>query len=295
MLKKRIAVLALLAAGLLILTSCSINVGSLVEDILGQDQVNSPGDVVNPDDDDDQGPGDDYAGPGSPDGEGDGGDEGDTPGDDGDEGDTPGETPEDDDSSGNGGGVWTILIDDGFDAELVVPDAGISYLVNIQVGMMAEKQGGTSARGIYTGTIQVEMAIDEESFIAAINSLGGGEIITSMQSNIEIQTAEVTFSVDEYDLEAMTDANAQFTDDNGIHIIPPLTQPQGMVISSFSPQVTQTISLRGEEGSGFGSGGGGGEVPFLIEINSDDSAKLYLPRLLSMMSQNSFRGRLERP
>ncbi|MDD3074734.1 MAG: hypothetical protein PHS56_09985, partial [Eubacteriales bacterium] len=227
-------------------------------------------------------------GPATP-GDDDNGDEGDK----GDENDTPGEDPGDDDEDGGEGTVWTILVEDGFEGELKTP-LGVSYLVYIHVGLYAEKEGGTSPRGIYQGNIEITTEINEESFIAAMNSLGG-EPITGMESNISIETAEVAFSVVEYDANSMIDANAQFSSGDTPPMIAHLMPPQGMVISSFSPVVTQSIVIRAGEGSGSTNVGGAGEVPFLIDISSEGRVKLYLPRLLQMMNRNTFSGRLERP
>ena len=278
MLEKSTAVLVLLMAGLLLLTSCTGNLRGLAKNILGRDifghsEDNPPGE-------------DDQLDPGGE------GPEDEGNGDEGDENDPPAETPqEDDDDAENEGTVWTILVDDGFEGELVT-NLGVSYLVYIHVGLFAEKEGGTSPRGIYRGTIEITTEINEESFIAAMNSLGG-DPITSMESNIGIETSEVTFSVDEYEAEAMVDAYAKYAGSNAPPKIARLVQPQGMAISSFSPVVTQSIVIKAGEGSGSTNVGGAGEVPFLIEISSDDRVKLYLPRLLQMMSRCTFEGRLE--
>ena len=283
--KKSIAVLVLLMAGLLFLTACTSNLRGLAKNILGRD-------ILGPSEDNPEGPGEDNqldpggGGPATPGDDDNGGDEGD-------ENDTPGEDPGDDDEDGGEGTVWTILVDDGFEGELKTP-LGVSYLVYIHVGLFAEKEGGTSPRGIYRGTIEITTEINEESFIAAMNSLGG-EPITDMESNISIETAEVTFSVVEYDADSMIDANAQFSSGNTPPMIAHLMPPQGMVISSFSPVVTQSIVIRAGEGSGSTNVGGAGEVPFLIDISFEGQVKLYLPRLLQMMNRNTFSGRLERP
>ena len=275
MLKKSTAVLVLLMAGLLLLTSCTGNLRGLAKNILGRD-------VFGPSEDNPPGE-DDQLDPGG---------EGPEDEDSGDENDPPGENPqEDDDDAGNEGKVWTILVDDGFEGELKTP-LGISYLVSMHVGLYAEKEGGTSSRGIYRGTIEVTTEINEESFIAAMNSLGG-DPITSMESNIGIETSEVTFSVDEYEAEAMVDAYAKYAGSNAPPKLARLVQPQGMAISSFSPVVTQSIVIKAGQGSGSTNVGGAGEVPFLIEINASGSVKLYLPRMLQMMSRCTFEGRLE--
>ena len=281
--KKSIAVLVLLMAGLLFLTACTSNLRGLAKNILGRD-------ILGPSEDNPEGPGEDNqldpggGGPATP------GDD-DNVGDEGDENDSS-ENPQEDDDDGDGG-TWTILVDDGFEGELKTPD-GFSYLVYFHVGLFAEKEGGTSPRGIYQGNIEITTEINEESFIAAMNSLGG-EPITGMESNISIETAEVTFSVVEYDANSMIDANAQFSSGNTPPMIAHLMPPQGMVISSFSPVVTQSIVIRAGEGSGSTNVGGAGEVPFLIDISSEGRVKLYLPRLLQMMNRNTFSGRLERP
>ena len=280
--KKSTAVLVTLLVGLLFLTACASNLRGLAKNILGRDILGSskdnpevPGEDMDPRGDGPATPGDDDNG-----------------GDEGDENDTPGEDPGDDDDDWDGG-IWTILVDDGFEGELKTP-LGISYLVYIHVGLYAEKEGGTSPRGIYQGTMEITTEINEESFIAAMNSLGG-EPITGMESNISIETAEVTFSVVEYDADSMVDANAQFCSGNAPPMIAHLMPPQGMVISSYSPVLTQSIVIRAGEGSGSTNVGGAGEVPFLIDISSEGRVKLYLPRLLQMMNRNTFSGRLERP
>lgn len=276
--KKSTPVLVILLAGLLFLTACTSNLRGLAKNILGRDILGSSED--NHEDNPLDPGGEGTATPGDDDNGGDEGDENDSS-----------ENPQDDGEDGDGG-IWTILVDDGFEGELVT-NFGISYLVYIHVGLFAEKEGGTSPRGIYRGTIEITTEINEESFIAAMNSLGG-EPITSMESNISIETAEVTFSVVEYDANSLIDANAQFAGGNAPPIIAHLTQPQGMAISSYSPVLTQSIVIRAGEGSGSTNVGGIGEVPFLIDIFADDHVNLYLPRLLQMMNRDNFSGRLER-
>ncbi len=276
--KKKLVILAFLVVGLLILTSCTFKFGNLPE---GVDTLHPSGEG-NQEDPGQQDPGGE--GPATP-----GDDDSDN---EGDENDAPGENPQDDGDAGDEG-IWTILVDDGFEGELVSP-AGVSYLVYIHVGLFAEKEGGTSPRGIYRGTMEITTEINEESFIAAMNSLGG-DPITSMESNISIETAEVTFSVVEYDAESMIDANAQFSSGNAPPMIVHLMPPQGMAISSYWPVLTQSIVIRAGEGSGSTNVGGAGEIPFLLDISSEDRVKLYLPRLLPMMNRNTFSGRLEPP
>lgn len=281
--KKSTAVLVLLLASLLFLTSCTSNLRGFAKNILGRDIFGGSEDIP-------EGPSEDN--PLDP-----GGEDSATPGDDdngdneGDENDPSGENPGDGHEDGNEGTVWTILVDDGFEGELKT--SLISYLVYFHVGLYAEKEGGTSPRGIYRGTIEITTEINEESFIAAMNSLGG-EPITSMESNISVETAEVTFSIEEYDAEAMVDAYAQYTSSTTPPMIAHLITPQGMAISSFAPVVTQSIVIRAGEGSGSTNVGGVGEVPILIDISSDSKVKLYLPRLLQMLNRCTFSGKLER-
>lgn len=187
--------------------------------------------------------------------------------------------------------VWTINIEDGFEAELKMPEMP-GYLVRNDVKLLAQKLEGESIYGEYKGTIEFHTKINEQSFINAMNSFAPDAPITSFSSEVNIQTAEVTFTVVPYDSDALTNANTTFATQNTPPMIQPLVTPRGMTISSYKTTASQTISLTAEDGYGSSSGSGGAETPFLIRIDTTGGATLYLPRMLMAYQYNTFSGKI---
>jgi hypothetical protein len=186
---------------------------------------------------------------------------------------------------------WDIHIDDGFDSELTVPNAGFSYNINTHIVLDAKKKGGETAEGEYTGTLTIETSIDEESFIEAMKKMGA-EDITGMDSYVDIKTADIKFSVAPYNHDEFNSANNAFKPAGIPSMVVPLVQPQGMAITSYTPAASQSVSVTAEKGFGFGFGSGGEEMPLLIKIGSDGAVTAYFPKMLQFGMRNYFMGEL---
>jgi hypothetical protein len=187
--------------------------------------------------------------------------------------------------------AWDIHIDDGFDSELSVPNAGFSYMVNTHIVLDANKDGGTTAEGEYTGTLNIETSIDEQSFLDAMKKMGAEDIV-DMSSFIDIKTADVKFTVTPYNYDEFASANNVYKPSGAPPMVAPLVQPQGMAITSYTPSASQSVSITAEGGFGFGFGSGGEEMPLLIQISSDGTATAYFPKMLQFGMRNDFDGEL---
>lgn len=186
---------------------------------------------------------------------------------------------------------WQFDIDDQFDTPLKVPNTNISYMTNYHVVLDAHKVGGSAVTGNYEGTLKMEMAIDKASFMSAMKA--EGIPITDFNSNIEVKTIDVKFSVVPYQIDEINEAKYAFTP-NGTISIPSLIQAQAMAISSTQTSTSGNMNIQAEDG-GYGSAvlsDESGNIPYVIEVRPDGAAALYLPRMLSMCDRNWFKGAL---
>lgn len=188
--------------------------------------------------------------------------------------------------------AWEFIIDDGFDTNLKVPGTGISYIGNYHIVLDAHKTGGDTVMGDYEGTMKMEMAIDKESFIAAMKAQDIP--VTDMSSAMQTQDVTVRFKVVTYDLDKINDAKYAFAPSGTVPVIP-LVQIPAMAISSADTSTTGSVNIEAE--SGYGSGniaGAAGQITYVIEVKGNGTATLYLPNMLALCDNNIFNGILVR-
>lgn len=187
---------------------------------------------------------------------------------------------------------WQFIIDDGGDIQLNVPNAGFSYMMNCHIYLDAFRVGGSTVTGDYKGTMEMEMAIDEESFLKAMRSMDVPA--TNMNFAVQTKTIDVNFSVVPYQIDEIDNAKYAFMP-SGTIPIRALVMPQAMAISSANTSTSGSISIEAEEG--YGSAvltDEKGSIPYVIEVRQDGAATLYLPKMLSMCNRNDFHGTLAR-
>jgi predicted small secreted protein len=188
--------------------------------------------------------------------------------------------------------AWQFLIDDGFDTNLKVPGTGISYIANYHIILDAGKAGGDSVMGDYEGTMKMEMAMDEASYISAMKA----QDIPVTDVNFAMQTQDVTllFKVVTYDLDTISAAKYAFAPDGAVPVVP-LVQIPAMAVSSAETSTSGSIDIEAEEGYGGGSiTGEAGQITYVIEVHGDGEAALYLPKMLALCDNNRFVGKLLR-
>lgn len=186
--------------------------------------------------------------------------------------------------------LWEFLINDTLITEVTVPNLGVSYLIRSHVELNAKKQdSGFSPYGEYKGTLVVEGEIDEESFLAAMNSIGAR--IDNMQESFVAQKMDVSFTMETYNSDAIDKAKYAYAPEGTVPVAP-LLEVIGMVISEGKTLVSGDIEITSDEGGvGHGSiSNEPGSIPFVIEIYSDGKATLFLPRMLAGSTRNWFNG-----
>jgi hypothetical protein len=186
--------------------------------------------------------------------------------------------------------TWQFIIDDGFDTKLQIPMSGISYMVNCHIALDAHKVGGKTLLGDYEGTMEMKMAIDEASFLSAMQSQGIPA--TDMNSAINVQTVDISFSLVPYDLDKANSAKYAFAPSGTIPVVS-LVQIPAMAISSAKTSTSGNLEIVIDEGYGSAAlTDQAGKIPIVIEAGSGGEATLYLPRMLSMCEHDSFHGTL---
>jgi hypothetical protein len=187
---------------------------------------------------------------------------------------------------------WQFIIDDGFDTQLNVPNASFSYMTNCHIYLDAGRVGGSTVTGDYKGTMEMEMAIDEESFLRAMQSMDVPA--TNMSFAVQTKTVDVNFSVVPYQMDEINKAKDAFLPSGKIPT-QALVLPQAMAISSANTSSSGSISIEAEEGYGSAVlADEKGSIPYVIEVGQDGAATLYLPKMLSMCNRNNFHGTLAR-
>jgi hypothetical protein len=187
---------------------------------------------------------------------------------------------------------WQLIIDDGFDTQLNVPNAGFSYMVNCHIYLDAGRVGGSTVTGDYKGTMEMEMAIDEESFLKAMQSMDVPA--TNMSFAVQTKTVDVNFSVVPYQMDEINKAKDAFLPSGKIPT-QALVLPLAMAISSANTSTSGSISIEAEEGYGNAVlADEKGSIPYVIEVGQGGAATLYLPKMLSMCNRNDFHGTLAR-
>lgn len=187
---------------------------------------------------------------------------------------------------------WQFLIDDEFDTKLTVPMTDMAYMIHCRVILDAHKAGGDSPMGEYEGTMKMEIAIDEESFLAAAQSMDIPA--TDFSSAISVRTVPVNFTVVTYQRDEIIAAKYACAPSGTTPLIP-LVRIPAMAISSTETSTSGESQV--EIDGGYGSAALTdltGEIPLVIEVRSDGEATLYLPQMLSMCDRDSFDGTLVR-
>ena len=186
--------------------------------------------------------------------------------------------------------AWQIIINDGFDTKLRVPMSGISYMTNCHITLDAHRVGDDALLGDYEGTMEMQMSIDEASFISAMQA--AGIPATDFNSAVQVKTVDVNFKLVTYDRDKITAAKYAFAP-SGTNPVLPLVQMPAMAISSAQTSTSGNMEMKVDEGYGYaGLSDKSGNIPIVIEVGPDGSAVLYLPKMLSMCDHDSFKGRL---
>ena len=187
---------------------------------------------------------------------------------------------------------WQFIIDDEFDTELKVPMTSMAYMVHCRVILDAQKAGGDTPMGNYEGTMKMEMAIDEDSFLAAMKSMDIPA--TDFSSALSVRTVPVNFTVVTYQRDEIIAAKYAHAPNGTIPPVP-LVQIPAMAISSAETSTSGEYNIEIEEGySSAALTDETGKIPLVIEVRSDGEAVLYLPKMLSMCERDWFDGTLAR-
>lgn len=146
--------------------------------------------------------------------------------------------------------------------------------------------------GKYEGTMKMEMAIDKDSFLAAMQSMDIPA--TDFSSAISVRTVPVNFTVVTYNRDEIVAAKYSRAPSGTIAPVP-LVQIPAMAISSAETSTSGEMQIEIDEGYGSAAlADQTGKIPLVIEVRSDGEAVLYLPQMLSMCERDWFDGRLAR-
>lgn len=189
--------------------------------------------------------------------------------------------------------AWKIIIDEEFNTNLKVPMTDFSYIVKNHVILDAGRVGGSTLTGEYKGKLNVEMAIDKESFIAAMKKQSGEDAIIDFNSNFIVQTSDVNFTVTPYNEDEADKAKNAFISSKPTIIPAPLVKNSAMVISTAKCKVSGSTGIKANEGGGFGNiNGKNGDIPFVIEVSENGRVVMYMPRMLVMCDRNWVSGQI---
>ena len=92
--------------------------------------------------------------------------------------------------------IWTLEFDETFST--LVTNEGLSLIADIAISFKAEKQGGKTAIGSYTGVFSGDADLDKEHFIKAMNDQvagSGGRLVDYTETDEGLQEAPVTLAV----------------------------------------------------------------------------------------------------
>lgn len=94
--------------------------------------------------------------------------------------------------------IWTLSFDDGFST--TVTNDGITLIVDVKMKLIAEKQGGKTGLGSYTGTFCGDADLDREHFIKTMNEnpeikSSGGKLTDYTENDEGLQDAPITVDV----------------------------------------------------------------------------------------------------
>lgn len=187
---------------------------------------------------------------------------------------------------------WQLIIDDGFDTQLNVPNMNFSYMVKYHIYLDAHRIGGSAVTGDFEGTMDMEMAIDEASFLSAMKSMDVPA--TNMNFAAQTKTVDVSFSMVPYQIDEINQAKNAYRPSEVIPIHP-LVMPHAMAIASADTSTSGSVNIEIEDGGyGMGAFSDNSSIPYVIEVTPNGTAVLYLPKMLSMCNRNAFYGTLAR-
>jgi hypothetical protein len=140
--------------------------------------------------------------------------------------------------------------------------------------------------------MDMEMAIDEASFLSAMNSMDVPA--TNMNFAAQTKTVDMIFSMVPYQSDEIDQAKNAYVPSGAISV-QPLVIPHAMAIASADISTSGSVNIEAEDdGYGMGVFSDNSSIPYVIEVTPNGTAVLYLPKMLSMCSRNAFYGTLAR-
>jgi|GEM_PF-2189378 len=109
--------------------------------------------------------------------------------------------------------IWTLEFDDSFSTLLINDD--IPLIVDVTMVFKAEKQGGKTGIGSYTGTFSGDADLDKEHFIKTMNEnpeikASGGKLTDYTENDEGLQDAPITLEVTMLDDAAYHEVNVGY-------------------------------------------------------------------------------------
>ncbi len=215
--------------------------------------------------------------------------------------DSPGVVPPRETGAGtNPGGesVWTLCFDETF--ETTVTNEGIPLTVEVSVSLTAEKQGGDTALGSYTGVFSGDADLDRDSFLKAMNESpeirdSGGRLTDYTENDLGISQAALTLEVEPMDDDAyhqvlvghIPEGERTATEQLPVPIsslFPDAMMALGEISGMLTISGTMTMEVAGSSFTlPFGTEAGAAQ-PFAVCIYPDGAARLTFP----LMSRDGF-------
>lgn len=107
--------------------------------------------------------------------------------------------------------IWTLEFDETFTT--LVTNDDIPLIVDVTIYFKAEKRGGKTAEGTYTGTFSGDADLDKENFIKVMNEQmagEGGKLTDYTETDEGLQNAQVTVEITPMDNEAYHEAEYSY-------------------------------------------------------------------------------------